>query len=679
MPRKKTAKIQTNFEPMAEIRQGDSLSDMVFEMGAVLDPLNKSVKPGAYRRDLKIDGPKVVFSSATTEMSYDGSDNKGMLRMSDDELRQAAILDPYISAIISNRCGQGQAIGRRSESKFSKGTRVLSLDEKKLDDFKSEEEFEKDQEIKRKYQKQVLEWVLKCGTRDENVLDTAYALAPDLSFKHCSLSDYISAQIRNLLTFGRSATQLFRDGDGIIQFFRPLPVETIKRVNWKFKRDVSLANGPETTDQSKLDVDAYNALPDHIKPDAYVQYVEGQKTAFFTEYDIKFTYFQKQALFGLNGYPLAPIEMAIFMVFIHRNTMGYMRNQFVKGLGTKMALGIECTDPSAELSSEDLDRIRKEFHNFLCRTDNSASIPIISGPVRVTPITLSPTPRDMEFLAIEEHVIRAICAAMQISPQEMGYGNLSTGQGGITQANKQEEIVRGEERGLRTLLDPIYDTINDILWESFSEINGKFAITYTGVGEDTRDAVVSRSIQEIQTTATLNSLYADSEKTDLIPIGGDVPLSPMFHQNVVRYMHYGVFMEKFFNIEGASKDPRYDFLIDPSLNQSYQMKIQMSSEMSTEQGKMQLEAEKMQMQPQQGQEPQSGQQDQENSTGKTDQNKNESDIQEQNQAQPEDSAEQSVGPKSLKQTYGEKVKLNKSMSTYFSEWISAHSSINNDD
>ena len=184
-------------------------------------------------------------------------------------------------------------------------------------------------------------------------------------------------------------------------------------------------------------------------------------------------------------------------------------------------------------------------------------------------VSLSPTPRDMEFLQLEEHIVRSLCSAMQISPQEMGYGNLSMGQGGLTQANKQQEMTQGEERGLRMLLDIVYDDLNQILIENFPEARDNFRLSYTGVGEDTKDAVIQRAVAELQTTATMSSLFADSEKNIPIPFGGDVPLASAFHQNVVRYMKMGKFLEDFFGETGASKDPSLDFFIDPALNASY--------------------------------------------------------------------------------------------------------------
>jgi len=563
--------------------------------------LKKSVRPATVRQDVegKYDKSKVTFSARAYENGHEGVELKGWRRLSDHELREVAQVDPYISAIVANRCGQAAVIGRPSDSKFDKGTRVMELTPVNLDDFETSAEFERVQESRKKQMKAIIDWLMGCGTKDKDILNEIFRGA-DPTFKTCTFADFLSAQVRNLLTFGRMGSQIFRNEDNVPVAFRPTPIETIHPVIQG--GDAYVGRGDDTMEQSIEDSEEYNQLAEDDRPHAYIQRVDGRNVNFFTEDDLKVAYFQKQALFDLTGYPLSPIEQAIYMVFIHQNTLGYLRNQFVKGMGTKGILSLKSDDASAELSDEDLDSLRREFHNFLNRTDNSAATPVISGPVEVKWIQLAATPRDMEFLQVEEHVIRALCAAFQTSPLEMGYGHLGiSGNGGMTQANKQEEIIRGEERGLRMILDVVFDHINEILYDNFPEARELFRITYVGVGEDTRDAVVERHQQEMQTTATMNSLWADSEKNEPIPDGGNVPLSPIFHQNVVRYMKYGIFMDKFFGTENWASKPEYDFIIDPALNQSYQDNKMFTDDMRHEQGILQIETQEAQLEGMQGQ------------------------------------------------------------------------------
>lgn len=627
-----------------------------------LDFLNKSVEAITVKKsDKGYDRSKVVFSSREYSGSYDGVEAKDWRRLSDSELKELSQVDPYVSAIISTRTSQAAVIGRPSDSKFDKGTRIYEQDPIKEEDLNSPEAFDAEKRKRKAQMRVIMDWVMNCGTQDEALIDAAF-IGADQVFKKCTFSEFISAQVRNLLTFGRCATQIFRNPEGVPIMFRPAPVETIYHVS--AGETIHLAVREDSLEQSIEDMKDYNALTEEERPAAFVQRVDGQNINVFTERDMQIWHFQKQALFDLDGYMLAPLELAIYMVFTHQQTLNFLRNSFVKGLASKGILNLKATDAAGQLSDEDLDQLRREFHNFASRNDNSATTPVISGPVEVSWIPLQSTPRDLEFLATEEHIIRALCSALQISPHEMGYGNLSQGQGGLTQANKMDELQQGEERGLRMLLDTVYDGLNNIIGENFPEFKKLYKITYVGVGEDNKDTAISRQIQELNTTATLSSLYADSEKNEPVPFGGNVPLASAFHQNVVRYMKYGELREYFFGEEGATKNPAYDFIIDPNLQQAYaQLQVQ-PLQMQQEGAQMQLQAQEQQMQAQ-GQQMQEQQQGQEGQPGQPTQDGQP----EPSQGQPQEAEPQE---KSLAEAFKERNILAKSMSSYFSEWISAH-------
>jgi hypothetical protein len=630
--------------------------------------LAKSVEPQPYQKDLdpKVDRNKLVFSAY--QAGAENLESKAWGRMSDEELKNIARVDPYISAIISKRASQCAVIGRLSDSKFDKGTRIQDINPPQKEDFATEDAYNKAVESRKTEMKKILDWVMSCGYNEKSVLNTIFTNGDQL-YKHCTFSEYVVGQARNLLTFGRIGMHVMRDEKGLPSLFRPTPIETIYTVKDRSVK-TPVPNNTETQPQSTEDAKDWNDIEPELRPTAYVQRVNGMDTNFFTEDDMKLAYFQKQAYFDLNGYPLAPIELAIYMVFIHQQALGYLKNQFIKGITTKSILAIKSIDPSVMIADEDLDQLRREFHNYVLRTDNSAVTPVISGPFDVEVIPLTPSTKDMEFLQLEDHIIRALCTAMQITPQEMGYGYLGDGNGGLSNNNKQEEIIRGEETGLRMLLDTIYDQVNEILYESFQGFKENYRLVYTGVGEDTRENVLARSQQELQTTATMNSLLADSEKTEVAPYGGDVPLAPAFHQNVVRYMKYGDFMEHYFKVEGASKIPEYDFLIDPNLNQAYQQLRTMPIEMQKEQAKLQLESQEQQMQMQSQQMQMAEQQAQAQAQQGADPNA---------QQQPPQMPDQKA---SLKDKYKEvsgspdlsEDNLNKSMSYYFESWIEAHTS-----
>lgn len=577
------------------------LDPQPFSTDHFIGEMRKSVKPKEFPENLEVaTQSKVVFGTRRTQASYGAVEQKGFKRLNDTELREVSIVDPYISAIISKRTAQVTSIGRPSESKFDKGTRIRELRALSLKQFQNKEDFEHAKHIRNEQGKAILDWVMHCGTKDTELINLIY-VSSDSDFKSCNLYQFLQAQTRNLLTFGRCATQIIRDQSGLAIMFRPVPVETIYRV---MDTEVPhLALGDDTHYQSQKDLQDYEQLKAVQRPTAYVQRIDGADVNFFTADDMVVWNYQSQALFDLNSYPLAPIELAVYMVYVHQQTLTYLRNQFVKGMASKGMLVLESTSPSAQLSEDDIEDFRQQFHNFVTRTDNSNVIPVIGGPVKANFIPLNQSPRDLEFLHLEEHIVRALCSAFQISPVEMGYGHLGLSSAGTTtQAGKQTEIVYGEETGLRMLLDVIYDGLNAIVFDHFREGKEVFAISYSGVGEDTRDAIVGRNVNELNTTATMNSLWCDSDRTDPFPYAGDAPLCPHFNQFVAKNMKYWEYRKYFFGDKEAEGNPAYDFIMDVNMNQVYQqLKVtpladqQAQSQMQTAMTAQQLQSGQMQI------------------------------------------------------------------------------------
>lgn len=618
--------------------------------------LQKSVKP-LERMDLavKVDKNKIAYSAYQT--TPNSSIKKPFNRISDEEQKELAQYDPYISAIISKRMTQMAVLGRPSDSKFDKGTRLKDLNPPKREDFGTEKAYKSAVQARSEEMKKLLDWAIHCGYYEPTFLNSLFYQS-DKMFKTCTLAEYIVAQGRNLLTFGRYARMVFRDEEGIPTLFRPMPVETIEPLY--HYTDAYVSGSDETYPQSIKDVEAFNEIPKEERPHAYVQVIDGLNENFYTEDQVKVHYFQKQALWDLKEYPLSPIELAVYMVFIHQQTLGYIRNQFIKGIATKSFITIQTTDPNYKLDDESLDQLRREFHNYIMRTDNSAVTPILSGPIEVNVQSFHATPRDMEFLQLEDHIIRALCSAFQISPHEMGYGNLGASDG-ITQNSKEEEIIRGEEAGLRALLDIMYDDVNEIMSETFQGFRENYRLIYVGVGEDTRDAVIQRSISEIQTTATMNSLYADSDKNEVIPFGGDVPLSSSFHQNVISKMTYAEFRFHYLKDEKALQNPEYQFIIDPNLNQAWQGLRVTSIEDQQKQAKLQSDSMEMQMAGQQQQMQMQNQQIQQGVLPSG---------QEPDQEEQPEPTEKSMSLKDAYEGKGDDSQpLQKSMEYYFSSWI----------
>lgn len=535
--------------------------------------LRKHVKPAERDKNIEgyIDKAKFAFSPESYyRTKSDGViEHKGIDRLTDEENKIISRYDPTISGIISNRSNQCLNIGRPSLSRFNPGSRIKDIEPPQLEDFQTRGEFEKEKQLREKEKENIMEWVQSCGTKDKSLINAMFSESHDKSWRISSFSDYLAASCRNLLIFNRSSTQKFRyygqensEDNGRLIAFRPAPVEVIHPVDPEVSEMLLSPDNDNVTEQAAADALAWSRLPHDLRPSAYVQKIEGRIVGFWTEDDMSVIYGQKQALFGLNGYPLTPIEQCIYMVNIHQNTLEYLSNTFTKGLSTKGAFFASSTDEFGQaLSEDDADAIRDEITNYLQAVDNSAAIPFFSGPFKLEFIPLMPNPKDMEWVQVEESVIRALCTAFTVDPSEIGYGHLSTNSGSLGNNGKQEDVVRGEERGLKPLLDVIFNDVNDMLYEAFPQARGKYELVYEGVGSESRESVQQNLMTEMQTTATMSSMLSASEQTILAPIGGELPLNQQFWNIIERNYTHGEILEAIDpdRFKGASQKPEWDF------------------------------------------------------------------------------------------------------------------------
>ena len=571
------------------------------------EALEKTVKPLLINDSLEgeIEKHKVVFGLDSKRMGVDNVYTK-YGRLSDKDLKMISQYDSIISLIISTRSNQANSFGKRSRNKYDRGFGL-----REVLPAQDDPNIPKDQKTEACTQRTKLadvitKWVYNCGITDKQTLDYVFE-GSDTTFKTCSFGDFCSAQARNLLTYNRAATQVIRAKNGVPLLFRPIPVETLYRVI--DGRRITLSLGDQDVDDTGAeDAKIYNDLPESQKPIAYVQRIDGKNVSFFTEDEIKLTYLQKQAFEGLEGYPLAPIELAYYSILIHINAQKFLENSMTKGLAAKGFISIKYPEGGV-VSKVDVENFRKMFSNYVARNDNSATIPVISGPVDVKFERLHDTPQDMEFINLHNRVLQILCASFAISPHEIGFGALDPGdKSTVSDGMKQEQIVQGEERGLRQILEKLFLSVMEIVTETFPDAKETFLLEPIGLGQNTKEGDLALYKEELQTSGTFAKIWADSERSESFPYGGHVPTSPIFHANVAKYMKYSMFLYHFFGEKDALTNPAYDFIIDPALNEAYQTLKAQKPQMEAEQ--MQLQTEQMQMQNQQmGQQPPPGQEE----------------------------------------------------------------------
>ena len=560
-----------------------------------VDDLSKSVKPLEDNELIKdkIEHSKAVFSLESRNASSNSLfEKKG--RMSDKELRELAYYDSIISLIIDTRANQSMAFGRKSANKYDRGFVLREVIPVQIDSMIDQKQKEEEIVFRTELSNVIFKYVLNCGSTNRLILDHVFQ-GSDTTFKNCNLAEFLGAQSRNLLVYGRCATQVIRSKEGVPVLFRPVPVESIFRV--LDQADVSLSsNDRDVAEQSENDLKDYKNIEKGRRPIAYVQRIDGKNVAFFTEDDLIVTYLQKQAHENLDGYPMAPIEKAFYAVSMHFYAQQYLQNSFTKGLATKGIINLK-TQETGVVSPEQAEAFRKLFSNYVARNDNSATIPIVAGPIDVEFVPLNITAKDLEFNNLYQRVLMIVCGAFQISPQEIGFGALDSAKPTMGDTGKQEQIVQGEERGLRQLTETLFDLLNDLIADSFPQAKDILRLEPIGLGQNTKEADLAIYKEELQTSGTFGKIWSDSERLDVFPFGGDVPTSPIFHQSVAKYMKMSELRHYFFKDKEALQNPALDFFIDPAINDAYQKQKGKIPAMQAKQ--MQLQTEQLETQAEQ--------------------------------------------------------------------------------
>jgi hypothetical protein len=228
-----------------------------------------------------------------------------------------------------------------------------------------------------------------------------------------------------------------------------------------------------------------------------------------------------------------------------------------------------------------------------------------------------------------------VCGAFQISPQEIGFGALDSAKPTMGDTGKQEQIVQGEERGLRQLMETLFDLLNDLVADSFPQAKDILRLEPIGLGQNTKEADLAIYKEELQTSGTFGKIWSDSERLDVFPFGGDVPTSPIFHQSVAKYMKMSEIRHYFFKEKDALKNQSFDFFIDPAINDAYQKQKGKIPAMQAEQMKLQTEQlelqaqqmeSQMQAQQQQAEQQQQGEQQGEQGQAQNEQNMSEEEL-----------------------------------------------------
>ena len=507
--------------------------------------------------------------------------------------------DDLVNQILQARSNIMASFGRPRTSRFAIGYEFQELRE--IDKTKTKEL--EDQEQKRLEKIKEIFW--NCGY---------VGLTEDW---HPNLSQFLKMITRDGLTFGRFAVEFIyakdqQTGAKKLHSFRAVDAGTIYRIIPSQKHDKSRRQQAlqllQQIENKKFDIEMYDN--DEYK---WVQVINGNAIQVFTEKELVVYNLYPTTNVEFNGYPLSPIDQALNAISTHINISIHNKLYFEHGRASKGMLVFRSDD----IDEGTIQKIRLQFHQSINSVNNSWRMPVfaVGADDDVSWQSIDQSGRDKEFQFLSDDTARVILGAFQISPEELpGYAHLARGSSSqaLSETDNEYQLIAARDVGLRPLMYDIQDFFNTHIFSKFDEqLSKEYQFVLAGLEDDSPEKEATRLQQDMGLHMTYDNVLASVEKDTLGPsLGGTFPLNEAWQQAIAPYLTVGQIMEQFFEVKGASKDPRFNYYRDPFWMQYQQMLNEKANTV------MQMQMQSMQMlqapqQPEAQEEPQEGEEGEE--------------------------------------------------------------------
>ena len=545
---------------------------------------------------------RLAFDTQPNSQNVYASLWKRKLRLLPDEvLKRISIQDDLVAAIVNTRSNQLAAFGRPQPDRFSTGVR-LEPKPRYTENLKSDE--------KEKLQKRIAEveqLLMTCG--ETRGWDDQEAL---------TFGQYLFMSARNAVVFGRTATEMiWIDTPSGRKFhsFRPIDAGTI------FRAAPYKEAGDDVRKQALHHLARLKnkkLVPEKYVADEYswVQVVEGQPIQAFTSDECFVHNFYPVTDVELDGYPITPLDTVITAVTTHINIGTHNKLYFQSGRAARGMIVIKSDDVDENVVSF----VRQQFNASINSVGNSWRMPIfgVGTDDEINWYPIDNSSRDMEFQYLSDTNARVILSAYQMSPEELpGYAHLSRGTNNqaMSESNNEYKLEAHRDVGIRPLIAQFQNFLNARVLPLLAPDLAEFcSLKFVGLDVDTAEKESTRLQQDMAVHMTMDEVL---EKVEKHPVGrrwaGRFLLNPQWQAVVDKYFLVGEILEFFFGIEGASQDPRFQFVNNPNWFQWQTM------QMEKEQMQQQQQAQQQQAQQQQGQQQQQQQEQQGDLTNTVDQ------------------------------------------------------------
>ena len=553
------------------------------------DRLSDSVQPKNEAQDQdQLVGSKAIL----TDPYYDHAAHNYFLskskisRIANRTLREISMRDWLVNAILQIRCDTVLRFSRPQEKKYEMGYKVIKTNHHEV---VTQEDIENIRMLE--------DYIYHCGRIDST------PRGEEMLF-----GEFVKLITWDALTFGHIAVEKVLTRKGSLHRFRPLPAETVYRVNPNVSKDT-------VENQAKIALELYHKKRSDNDPRGdgqintpdmeYLKYV--QQTAdmrvvnVFGDEDMVFKLFNPKNFADSNGYAISMVEQAVIMITNHLNVESYNANYFTHGYAARGILHLKGTVTQNTLAS-----FRRQFYNTISGSNNAWRTPIVSGLDDVQWIPMSGSAREMEYINFNSHVMRSICAQFQIDPIEVGLDYLTTANGRAASQAKESgqfKITYSRERGLLPILYFIEDMINqDVIPSLDKELAAKYKFKFVGYTDDTAQTDISLRQAQMTVFSSMNDLLKNEDRKPIDHPIADLPLNQAFWGLVDKMMTKGEQREVFLGDTGATARDELKYLPGDPMFLQFQnlLMTKQAQKEAKEQQQQQMAMQQQQMEHEQG-------------------------------------------------------------------------------
>lgn len=522
----------------------------------------------------------------------------------DTILKRLAIQDDAVAACINTRGKHIALFGRERKDRHSIGY-VIRL----------KPEFEKT--LKEKADKDAIH---KRVRRAVGLLETCGHQEGVKRSERLTLSQFLEISGRTAVTVGRIATEILykkdpvtkqeiiENGRKVMHRFRPIDAGTIyfpaeyrssaESLRRKGVQQLQALKEAATSDNKQTHLENIRTariareMPD-TEDFEWIQVYNGNPLMAFTDDECLVQNFYQVSDFEVDGYPVTPIDTIFSQVCMHINLTTHNKLYFQNGRASRGVMVISSND----LSNEDLQGLKQQMNASINNVGNSHRLPVFTVGTndKVDFVTLEASARDMEFQFLAENNLRTIFSAFGMSPEEVpGWAHLSKGAPTqpLSESNNQYQTTAARDTGLRDLVLKFQDHINNEIFPLIDFDLAKIAyVELFGLDAETAEKESVRLQQDTPIHGSYNWIAQKVEK-DVISamFGGDVPFNPQLHEIWDKYLLVGEIREFMLGIKDASKDPRFQYTINPSFASFQQVLLAQSAQKQQANEASQMEA-----------------------------------------------------------------------------------------